>query len=211
METTVKDIRQAYAEHLQGLHWSWFYTQTFRQPRTDVLRAQRAVWKELAHLGVGRAFLAVEPHVMGDVHIHGLLDDGHQNVLDLGDVGFHSWEGACSTLLKRFGRVRLERINNSSKVSLYCAKYVLKGSTRGDHYGYYGDAYNWTRPESLAVNHPQYTVKRGEPKVSTSVKALDKLQKVVYDIDNILDKEPARKYDRRTSGIIGSQRVWLKP
>lgn len=135
-----EDLRTAYAGWLQQYQWDYFFTTTFRSPRREPYYALKNVWSELEKHRVARAFIGVEPHRTGDLHLHGILAGlGADWVLGI-DLPSNIW----SALFKRFGRSKVEACNNHDAVSLYCAKYILKAQNSViDHYGVFGDKYSW--------------------------------------------------------------------
>lgn len=140
-----QQVRQEYAEWLQGYRWDYFLTSTFRQPRKEPYYALQSVWHELEHHGAARGFLCVEPHESGDLHIHGVIAGpaaGWQPAIELpADV----WSG----LYKRFGRARVESCASRERVSLYCAKYLLKQQSRVcDYYEVFGNKLHWREGRS---------------------------------------------------------------
>jgi hypothetical protein len=143
-------VREQYAEWLQGYRWDYFMTATFRSPRKDALPALKHVWHELRERhNVARAFLVVEPHQSGDLHLHGILagsrvEGGGYFGQDSNNMDTPSgtWEG----LFKRFGRAKVEPCNNHEAVSMYCSKYLLKQQHRVcDFYEIYGNRLTWER------------------------------------------------------------------
>lgn len=113
------EVRDAYSKFLQGYPWDFYSTVTFRKPRGDPLSASLAVSGKLRTLGSSRAFLAVEPHGSGMVHVHTLSRHAFQPKL--------SEYAAYRYLFKTFGRSTVEPIRDTQSVSAYCAKYVTKG------------------------------------------------------------------------------------
>ncbi len=143
----LSEITEAYSAYLQSLPWDYFATVTFRTPRKDSIRAGNVVWKELAYQDVERAFLAVEPHESGDLHIHGLLKMP-DNVFMRSDYtkadlrngrAYDLWR----TVFHKFGRSKVEVINDSHAVAEYCSKYVVKQSLNQDCYNFYGQSSLW--------------------------------------------------------------------
>jgi len=138
--STVSEIQQVYSDWLQTKHWDYFFTTTFRSPRKEPYYALNHCWHELKNHHVARAFIGVEPHKSGDLHLHGLLagrGGGWQPEIKL---PWDIWEG----LFERFGRSKVEACNSQEAVTAYCAKYVLKAqSSASDHYGVYGTKFAW--------------------------------------------------------------------
>ncbi len=133
-------VREQYAEWLQGYNWDYFLTSTFRKPRREPYYALRAVWGELERSFVARAFLAVEPHQSGDLHIHGIVAGMPPGWRPEIPLPWDIWSG----LFKRFGRAKVEACNTHEAVTAYCAKYVLKQQGRvADYYGIYGTKLAW--------------------------------------------------------------------
>lgn len=133
-------VRERYAEWLQGYRWDYFATATFRQPRKEPYYALKHVWHELhTHSNVDRAFLVAEPFQSGDLHIHGLLagDDAWRPYMEL---PWNIWQG----LFDRFGRAKVETVNDANAVAMYCAKYLLKQQSRVcDYYEIFGNKHFW--------------------------------------------------------------------
>ncbi|MBA7707643.1 hypothetical protein ES703_116519 [subsurface metagenome] len=105
------------------------------------------MWGVLRRAGVERAFLAVEPHETGDLHIHGLLKlpesrfelDSYPRS-DLRNGGAYDlWR----TTFKAFGRSKVEVVHSPYQVSQYCSKYVVKETRHQDCYNFYGQAGLW--------------------------------------------------------------------
>ncbi|MBA7544150.1 hypothetical protein ES705_36498 [subsurface metagenome] len=133
-------IRQQYAEWLQGYHWDYFVTATFRSPRIEPYYALKHVWGELRNHFVARAFLGVEPHQSGDLHIHGILAGRGEGMRPDIALPWDIWAG----LFKRFGRARVDACNSHEGVTAYCSKYILKQQGRvADYYGVYGSKFAW--------------------------------------------------------------------
>ena len=131
-------VRQEYAEWLQGYNWDYFLTSTFLLPRKEPYYALQAVWHELTWHGVARAFLVAEPHESGDLHIHGIAA-GHPGSPNLA-LPWDIYDG----LFKRFGRAKVEACNDQGAVSSYCAKYLLKQQSRVcDYYEVFGRPTAW--------------------------------------------------------------------
>jgi hypothetical protein len=135
-----QEIRQKYAEWLQGYNWDYLATITFRSPREEPYYALTHVWSELGKHNVARAFLGVEPHQSGDLHIHGLLAGCPPGWLPDIALPWEIWDG----LFHRFGRARVEACNTREAVTAYCSKYILKEQSRvADYYGIYGSKLSW--------------------------------------------------------------------
>jgi len=138
--TRGEQIRQDYAEWLQGYNWDYFLTSTFREPRKEPYYAIRTVWRELKKYGVGRAFLAAEPHQSGDLHIHGIVAGSGPGWLP--DLAL-PWD-IYAGLFKRFGRAKVGACNSQEAVTGYCAKYLLKQQSRVcDYYEVFGNKFAW--------------------------------------------------------------------
>jgi len=133
-------VRQDYAQWLQSYHWDYFLTSTFREPRKEPYYALQAVWHELKRHSVARAFLAVEPHESGDLHIHGILAGAGPGWKPELELPWDIWDG----LYKRFGRAKVEACDSQERVSSYCAKYLLKQQSRVcDYYEVFGRKTAW--------------------------------------------------------------------
>ncbi len=138
--TRGRETLQQYAEWLQGYHWDYFTTATFRKPRKEPYYALRAVWGELRNHWVARAFLGVEPHQSGDLHIHGILAGRPPGWRPEIELPWEIWGG----LFHRFGRAKVEACNTHEAVTAYCVKYILKQQHRAvDYYGIYGSKLAW--------------------------------------------------------------------
>ena len=132
--------RAAYAEWLQKYNWDYFLTSTFRQPRKEPYYALQSVWHELKKTFVARAFLVVEPHQSGDLHIHGLAAGTGPGWRPEIALPWEIWAG----LFKRFGRAKVEAANSREAVTGYCAKYLLKQQSRVcDYYEVFGSKFAW--------------------------------------------------------------------
>ncbi len=135
-----QEIRQHYAEWLQGYNWDYLATITFRSPRREPYYALTHAWSELGKHNVARAFLGVEPHQSGDLHIHGLLAGPAPGWRPEIELPWQIWDG----LFHRFGRARVEACNTHAAVTAYCSKYILKEQDRvADYYGVYGSQLSW--------------------------------------------------------------------
>ena len=113
------ETQAAYAELLHEYPWDFYSTVTFRKPRRDSLSAGQSVSQSLSTLGSSRAFLAVEHHQTGMVHVHSLSRHLYNPSL--------SPHAAYRYLFKAHGRTTVEPIRDSESVTAYCAKYVTKG------------------------------------------------------------------------------------
>jgi hypothetical protein len=138
--------RKDYAEWIQGYHWDYFLTNTFRTPRKEPYYALQSTWHELKNHNVARAFLVAEPHQSSDLHIHGLVAGAGPGWKPEIDLPWDIWQG----LYKRFGRARVEAANNHEAVSMYCAKYLLKEQDRVcDYYEVFGNERVWREGRDL--------------------------------------------------------------
>ncbi|MBA7712383.1 hypothetical protein ES703_121357 [subsurface metagenome] len=140
-------LTDAYSDYLQSLTWDYFATVTFEIPRRDAIRAGNSVWGVVHKAGVERAFLAVEPHETGDLHIHGLLKLSEERFSNLNYARSDLRAGGAydlwRTVFKAFGRSKVELINTPYHVAQYCSKYVVKGTRHQDCYNFYGQAGLW--------------------------------------------------------------------
>lgn len=133
-------IRQHYADFLKGYHWDYFVTATFRKARHDPYYATNAVWNELEKHSAHRGFMVAEPFQSGDLHIHGIVSGPPPGWKPEIELPWNIWDG----LFKRFGRARVDLINDRESVSLYCGKYVLKQQRRVcDYYEVFGEPWEW--------------------------------------------------------------------
>ena len=143
-------VRQQYAEWLQGYHWDYFLTSTFRRPRKEPYYAIQSVWHELQQSFVSRAFLVAEPFQSGDLHIHGLAAGFGPGWLPDLALPWDVW----SCLFERFGRAKVEACNSQEAVTGYCAKYLLKQQSRVcDYYEVFGDKQAWHNGRDLTSCH----------------------------------------------------------
>ena len=161
-------VKEAYAEWLQGYHWDYFLTSTFRKPRKEPYYALQSVWHQLQKHNVARSFLVCEPHQSGDVHIHGLASGhgpGWQPEIDLPWVIWGS-------LFKRFGRAKVEACNSPGAVSNYCAKYLLKQQSRVcDYYEVFGDKFSWKYGMDLTQVETRLIIGGNNGKAEISLRA----------------------------------------
>jgi len=147
--------RVEYAEFLQRYYWEDMITVTFREPRKEPYYAARSVWNSLKHFNATKAFLAVEPHQSGDLHIHGIISGnirGWKPELklpwDIWDGLYNGYMTANGTKFKGFGRSTVSLCDSAEKVTMYCAKYILKQQSRAcDYYYLYGDKFAWIDSE----------------------------------------------------------------
>jgi hypothetical protein len=150
--------KEAYADWLQSKPWDYFLTTTFRSPRKEPYYAIKHVWNTLKPHGIGRAFLACEPHQSGDLHIHGIvaglmtrqsIGDGGEIYVPTrykrdGQLRLDPPEVIWGDLFKVFGRSKVELCRSNEDVAGYCAKYVLKQQSRVcDYYGVFGGRRQW--------------------------------------------------------------------
>ena len=133
-------IRRDYAGWLMEYNWDYFLTVTYRSPRREPYYALKHVWHELEEHSVGRAFLGVEPHQSGDLHIHGIVAGAAPGWRPEIDLPWNIWSG----LFHRFGRAKVAACNSHEAVTAYCAKYLLKQQSRvTDYYGVFGTKSTW--------------------------------------------------------------------
>ena len=128
------EIREAYATLLHSVPWDFYTTTTYRVQRRDGIRATARLWDILENkFDAERAFVAVESHRLGGLHLHALSHHAQRPGLQASSV----WE----YLHKANGRTTVERPRHSSTalVTWYCSKYVTKG---GD-YHFFGDPSAW--------------------------------------------------------------------
>jgi hypothetical protein len=143
--------QDAYSKFLQLYYWEFIFMVSFRIPRSDPYYASKAVWSELRKYNVSRAFIGVEPHQSGDLHLHGLAAGNIRGWLPEIALPWDIWPG----LFKRFGRSSVQAVNSPEAVSNYCAKEVLKQQSRVcDYYDFYGRKFAWQQglinlPEKL--------------------------------------------------------------
>lgn len=113
------EIQEAYAALLQSYPWHYYSSITFRKPRRDPITVGGQVSRHLQTLGSRRAFLAVEPHGSGFLHVHSL--SYHESYPDVSQHAIYRY------LFKACGRTTVESIRDAGQVTAYCAKYVTKG------------------------------------------------------------------------------------
>lgn len=150
IETRGTEVKEQYAEWLQGYRWDDFLTVTFRQSRKEPYYALRHVGNALRNShNVARAFLVAEPHQSGDLHIHGIIAGS-----EVQGRGFYGVEGnnmdtptgIWGDMFRRFGRSKVEPCKNHEAVSMYCSKYILKQQSRVcDYYEVIGNKLAWER------------------------------------------------------------------
>ena len=139
--------RQCYAEFLKKYYWDDFFTVTFREPRKEPYYAARNVWNQLKEYNVAMAFMGVEPHQSGDLHVHGIMSGNGPGWKPEIKLPWEIWEG----LFKKFGRNKVEMCNTLEAVTGYCSKYILKQQKRCvDYYYLFGDAVTWNN--NIMVN-----------------------------------------------------------
>ena len=142
-------VKQGYAEWLQGYNWDYFLTATFRKPRKEPYYALQQVWGVLQQHNVARGFLAAEPHKTGDLHIHGIVagtELPNKGYFGVDGNNIDTPEGIWSGLFKRFGRAKVEPCNSRESVTAYCSKYILKQQSRVcDYYEVIGNKLSWER------------------------------------------------------------------
>jgi len=120
---------------LENLPWDYYWTITFKHARRDSIAAIRDITSELHRQGCSRAFIGMEPHkVSHNLHAHGLLLGSSVAGLSR-NAGYlpGSTTQCWRDLFHRFGRSRVEHINDSKQVAAYCSKYVTK-ITDGDNW-----------------------------------------------------------------------------
>lgn len=132
--------RDALADYLRTFPWDDFITVTFERPanypRLAIKRTTRALHS------VARAFIAAEPHKLGNYHCHGLVYWGEDYRDEPG-----RWDPRKDRTLaaiNALGFSRLSPIRQVGEVAGYCAKYLTK-ERRGDWtlYGNWHDEYTW--------------------------------------------------------------------
>lgn len=128
------EIRQAYSELLQQYPWDFYSTVTFRHARTNVLNASYHLQHSLERLDCTRAFIAVEKHGSGDLHMHLLHTHAFSPQIRP--------ESLWKYFYKAHGRSKVEDISAQSQAACaaYCSKYVLKS---GYHYDFFGEKNAW--------------------------------------------------------------------
>ena len=136
------ELKTAYADWLLTYNWAYFFTSTFRKPRSSPYYALQAVWKWLfIHHEVKRAFLVSEPFKTGDLHVHGLLAGARNQGVYVSpripsiDLPSGIWSG----LYNAFGRNKVEGIKSGQDVANYCSKYILKEDGAFDCYEIFGE------------------------------------------------------------------------
>lgn len=142
--------KSAMAEYLKSYRWDDFITVTFdpeksytKTGRKEPYYASKTVWNELAeNNNVARAFIAVEPHQSGDLHIHGLIAGSIRSNGNLIYPENVIWQN----LFDKYGRSKVEKCRDVPAVTDYCAKYILKQQSRVcDYYNFYGNRLAWQR------------------------------------------------------------------
>lgn len=119
------EVRDAFADWLNGWEWSYFYTVTFRWPRqphhsdSTINEIKRVL---LARCGVRRFFLGTELHINRTLHVHGLL--GLQGRYS-GAVASHVFRESY----ERWGRSEVLPVRAREAATLYVSKYVSKELT----------------------------------------------------------------------------------
>lgn len=120
-------VRNAYADWLASLPWSFFLTVTFREPVP--MRRQESVTHSVgqsikAHYGtVDCLALFAEPHQSHNLHLHGLAHIVDQGVAGLDQYCRRDMQGYLSD---KFGRSRVEFPRGHESVAKYVAKYCVK-------------------------------------------------------------------------------------
>jgi hypothetical protein len=137
------EIRTAYAEFLQSKEWDYFATVTCRKPRTDTLAFARDLGQITPGIGMPgvRAFWAIEPHRTGMLHAHGLLYYREDFTAGGRPLPHPGADALQSKFGRVFGRSRVDTINSRENVSLYCAKYVTRATSRGFEYQFQGEGW----------------------------------------------------------------------
>lgn len=147
----VGDTRIEYAEFLMRYYWEDMITVTFKKPRKEPYYAAKAVWNTLRDFNATKAFLGVEPHQSGDLHIHGLVSGNIRGWKPELKLPWDIWHGLYYGYTKGngvkmpgHGRSTVSLCNSPEKVTMYCAKYILKQQDRVcDYYYIYGDKFAW--------------------------------------------------------------------
>ena len=124
--------REAYAEHLNSFPWDIYLTQTFKRTRRDGINAARTVWHYLDDkFCASRAFIAVEPHYLDGIHLHGLIrvPEWHEKL----PLAIHRY------FTKAFGWNVTSVARSQGIISWYCSKYVVKEND----FHYFGDKDSW--------------------------------------------------------------------
>jgi len=125
-------LQQAYSEHLNSFPWDIYLTQTFKRTRRDGTNAVSSVWRILEDkFDCVRAFIAVEPHYLDGIHLHGLLRCiPWQDNLPI---------RMSKYLMKAFGWNTYSLARSQGIISWYCTKYVVKEN----NFFYKGDKSAW--------------------------------------------------------------------
>lgn len=147
------DTRLAYAGFLNRFSWDYFTTVTFKHPRKDTYYAADDVWDSLSYYGAERGFIAVEPHILGDIHCHGIswhpftrtFDWKNERILDVSPLRdrYYLAGKMWSGLFHSFGRNKVDVLAGAESVSAYCAKYVTKPEALNFDYYFFGDPGAW--------------------------------------------------------------------
>lgn len=120
-------VNSPYAAWLGSLPWTYFLTITFREP-VPAYRQETAVHAvgntlvKLAGEDHELLFLASEPHLSKNTHLHGLLKIGLHGSVPYGVMGTIIWQ----RLFDLYGRSKVEQPRGQVAVGNYVAKYCTK-------------------------------------------------------------------------------------
>lgn len=130
IDDTKTRAKEALSTYLQGKVWDAYFTVTFQRPANYARLAIDRVAKAL--YPVRKAFVAAEPHKLGNYHVHGIAE-------------FHDADTDADRVLAKFQKLgfsTMQIARSNGAVSTYCSKYITK--ELGD-YEFLGYADDWQR------------------------------------------------------------------
>lgn len=116
-----QNARTSLAGFLQQYTWDAFFTATFSKPANTPSLACDRVLRAMPYCT--RAFVAAEPHKLGNYHAHGLI---YANPERLSLAGAEHVLDSFTSNLKRYGWSSVSAIRDKGAVSNYCSKYITK-------------------------------------------------------------------------------------
>jgi len=124
------DLKLEWANWLASQPWDYFLTVTFRDqvPERRQESVVHAVGETLTSShALDCLFLAAEPHLSQNTHLHGL----YKAATDRQDILANQKNDVWRVLFNKFGRSKVEVPRGPAHVARYVSKYVVKSS------GYY--------------------------------------------------------------------------
>lgn len=116
-----QSARKSLAGFLQSRTWDAFFTATFSKPANSPSLAVERVLRAMPHCS--RAFIAAEPHRLGNFHAHGLV---YNHAEDMSLALAEHYLDSFTHNIKRYGWSSVTAVREQGAVANYCAKYITK-------------------------------------------------------------------------------------